>query len=65
MNEITKNEEINILGEMNETLDKRIDALLEKEKNVKLLKLSKRLHCINTYIQKWKNLYQDYKKFLN
>lgn len=35
MNEITKNEEINILGEMNETLDKRIDALLEKEKNIK------------------------------
>lgn len=38
MNEITKNEEINILGEMNETLDKRIDALLEKEKNVKITK---------------------------
>lgn len=35
MNEITKNEEINILGEMNETLDKRIDALLEKEKKCK------------------------------
>lgn len=35
MNKITKNEEINILGEMNETLDKRIDALLEKEKNIK------------------------------
>lgn len=39
MNKITKNEEINILGEMNENLDKRIDALLEKEKSIKEAKL--------------------------
>lgn len=43
MNEITKNEEINILGEMNETLDKRIDALLEKEKNIKDSKVRREL----------------------
>ena len=49
MNKITKNEEINILGEMNENLDKRIDALLEKEKNVKISK-TQQAYALHKYL---------------